>query len=398
MLEIKEDKLNRWLDSVERRHEARIRNVIEVTDQEVMEQLGKEETENPDEEALYKYFCQKTPQVFYTLTGFTREEFDRLWAHVSEPFTCPSRGRKGKIAGRDILLILLHYIRRYPRIEEMASIFSFKPSTLQGVITKYIPLMAEALRDAFITPIENADVPYDQKFPECGYVVDATVQEICKPNLDYNIAKQYYSGKHGIYCLKSQVVVNVKGLALHIVTGVNGAMHDKALFDKTKDELIAIMKKHPNQPHKILADKGYQDSSSDILVTPHKGNTADLTREQLMFNQKLGEVRIIVENFFGRLKARYEIMSDTFRGAHETYSAIFVICCALVNFEQIENDHPLRENDGKFYYKLKALVNQKREEKEARKKEKRKQQAKLRKRIFSLVGEEISSSDESESS
>ena len=91
-------------------------------------------------------------------------------------------------------------------------------------------------------------------------------------------------------------------------------------------------------------------------------------------------------------------MSDTFRGAHETYSAIFVICCALVNFEQIENDHPLRENDGKFYYKLKALVNQKREEKEARKKEKRKQQAKLRKRIFSLVGEEISSSDESESS
>ena len=59
MIEIKEEKLNRWLESVERRHEARIQNVIEVTDQEVMERLGREEPEDVDEDALYKYFCEK---------------------------------------------------------------------------------------------------------------------------------------------------------------------------------------------------------------------------------------------------------------------------------------------------------------------------------------------------
>ena len=387
MIEIKGEKLNKWLDAVQRRYDARIRDITAITDREVMERLGVEEDENPKEDVLYSRLCEQQGSAFYTLTGFTKDEFDKLFLHVEDALTNTGRGRKGKISPRDILLMILHYFRRYPRIEEASGVFKIKPSTFQGLLSRYIPILADILKKIFIDQVSTADLPYDQDFPDCRYVVDATVQQISKPFKDFDKAKEYFSGKHYLYCLKSQVIVNIKGLALHIATGFKGSIHDKKLFDLKLPEFEAIINKHPDEPKKILADKGYQEPNSQILVTPFKGSTTDLTRDQLQFNQKLGSVRIIIENFFGRLKSRYEIMSNKYRGSHESYEDIFTICCALVNFEQIEIDHPLRSSDGSFYQKLEASLMIKKEEKIAKEREKRRQQARHRRKIFSIIGD-----------
>lgn len=182
-------------------------------------------------------------------------------------------------------------------------------------------------------------------------------------------------------------------MAVSIVTSIRGAKHDYNVFKKSRKQLAALFDKHPDQPHKILGDKGYQNSESDILVTPYKGNTADLTREQLIFNQNLGQVRIIVENFFGRLKSRYEIMSSVFRGGRETYENYFIICCALVNFEQIVCDHPLREDDSIFYKKMLVTMERKIKEREEEKNKKKKKQALRRKKIFKRFGMNFSNSN-----
>ena len=163
--------------------------------------------------------------------------------------------------------------------------------------------MAQALKEDFIDAIATQAPTYHQNFPECGYIVDATVQEINKPSLSFDVAKEYYSGKHSLYCLKSQVIVNVQGLAVFIASSIKGSIHDKLVFDQCLDEFKKILALHPEAPAKILADKGYQDNNSEVLVNPYKGNSTTLEREQLTFNQKLGEVRIIVENFFGSLGA-----------------------------------------------------------------------------------------------
>ena len=381
MIEFKEEKMSKLLENLKMKQEARMQKISEITDQEIMEQLGREEPEEIEQDVIFAYLC-KNPESFYTLCGFTKDEFEKLFEHLSDSLTNAGRGRKAKISPRDILLVVLYYIRRYPRVEEASSMFSLKPSTLQGIITKYIPIIADVMNKTFILQMTEMDIPYDQRFPDCGYVVDATVQEINKPGINFEEAKQYFSGKHYLYCLKSQVTVNIKGLAVHIVTGIKGATHDKKVFDDSLKELKEIINKHPDAPGKIIADKGYQETGSDILVTPFKGNSALLTREQLVFNQKLGEVRIIVENFFGRLKSRYEIMSSKYRGCHELYSNIFILCCALVNFEQIAIDHPLRESDSRFYQKFQTSIQIKIKEDKEKRKHKRKQQAKLRRKIY----------------
>lgn len=393
MIVIREDRLNRYSETSQARHERRIQDIIDITDQEVMDRLGTEEPEDIEKDVLYRHFQHNSENLF-AFTGFTQDEFEKIWDHVAEEFMTSKKGRKQKISPKDILLILLNYIRRYPRIEEQCAIFSLKPSTLENIIAKYIPLMAKALKQDLIDAVANQAPTYHQNFPECGYIVDATVQEINKPSLSFDVAKEYYSGKHDLYCLKSQLIVNVQGLAVFIASSIKGSIHDKLVFDQCLDDFKKILALHPQSPAKILADKGYQDNHSEVLVTPYKGNSATLTREQLTFNQKLGEVRIIVENFFGRLKSRYEIMEKRYRGSHEMYSDIFTICCALVNFEQIECNHPLRERDRHFYLRLLVELQRKQEEKRTMQAERRRQQAARRMRIYSR-GPGVNSSDES---
>ena len=223
--------LGKYITRVKEQEQERAQKIADVTDKEVAELTDDEISEDGEPDTLYQKMSTN-PSDFYTLTGFSVGEFDKLYEHVSEKFTINGRGRKSSISKRDILFILLHYLRRYTRIEEASAIFGIKTTTLENIIQKYIPLLAEVLKHDFIDNVAEEDVTYDQRFPECGYVVDATVQRIYKPFTGYAEAKKFFSRKHGIYCLKSQVVVNIKGLAVSIFTSIRGAKHDYKVFKK----------------------------------------------------------------------------------------------------------------------------------------------------------------------
>ena len=191
MIEVRHTVIDKYIELMRLRHERRIQDIIDITDQEVMERLGVEEDDIIETDVLYKHFTDKR-ESFFALTGFTIDEFDKLWPHVEQKLSSPGKGRKSKISPKDILIIILHYLRRYPRVEEQASIFSLKPSTLQNIISKYLPLMAQALKHDFIDVIAEEELVYAQNFPECAFVVDATVQEINKPSLSFDSAKEYF--------------------------------------------------------------------------------------------------------------------------------------------------------------------------------------------------------------
>lgn len=145
-------------------------------------------------------------------------------------------------------------------------------------------------------------------------------------------------------------------MAVHVVSGIEGSKHDKLVFDDSIDDFIEKVRDfHKDEPLLIIGDKGYQEPNSQILVTPKKGTYFDLTPEELLNNEKLSKIRIIVENFFGRLKSRYRIFGDQYRGCHISYESIFNKCCTLINYE-ILTDHPLRKEDHDFFLRHRAIV------------------------------------------
>ena len=323
--------------------------IMEIPQAEV-DELEQEQEQDAVKDGIFEILSQNE-HVFYNMTGFNTTEFAILSAILIPHLESNGRGRKRTLLPNDIITLLLYYFRHYPRYEDINSLFGIPESTFKGILTTYLPKIKEVLEHEFIIKYRaDCDVTYDQDFPECGFAVDATVQEILVPSRSFEYAKQFYSQKHKIYCLKSQVIVTLKGVAVHVVTGIKGSVHDKKVFDESIDDFTneVINPRIDDIPSKILGDKGYQDKNSDILITPYKGEPRTLERQQRIFNEKLGKIRVIVENFFGRLKIRYGVIRDPFRGDQSIYPMLFITCCALVNFEITVCDHPLRQ-EFKYY-------------------------------------------------
>ena len=72
-----------------------------------------------------------------------------------------------------------------------------------------------------------------------------------------------------------------------------------------------------------------------------------MNHTETRLNKKIGSVRIICENFYGRMKNLWGASRLKFRGDLSGYDDLNDICVALTNYH-IEL-HPLRKNDGAFY-------------------------------------------------
>jgi hypothetical protein len=189
-------------------------------------------------------------------------------------------------------------------------------SRQKQTLYRHIRLLIERVFDNLITRYitfhANLPFPGRDEFPECGLIVDATVQKRPQPAGPIPNGKEYFSGKHHIHCLKSQVIISRAGVAVHIVAGVPGAKHDFQLFREHLSSLEEFIDLHRDEPCHILADKGYighVDSETVHLVTPHKPAAGHyLTQEQIQENYVLSQHRVLVENYFGRLSVKFHIL------------------------------------------------------------------------------------------
>jgi hypothetical protein len=117
---------------------------------------------------------------------------------------------------------------------------------------------------------------------------------------------------------------------------VEDSVHDLEIFRRILNNLYRLLEDHPNEPTKILADKGYigfNDSPLVRLVTPHKKpQHGFLSDAQARSNQRLSSARVVVENYFGRLATRFHFMVRRWGFDAAFYPLVFGICCALANY------------------------------------------------------------------
>jgi len=104
-------------------------------------------------------------------------------------------------------------------------------------------------------------------------------------------------------------------------------------------------------PHQwaVLVDKGYQGAANQIraIVPTKRPINGTLTAEQTRRNDGLSTERVVVENFYGRLKAHWKMLREVFRWDLFCFDAVATICFALTNYHILR--HPLRSSDTVFY-------------------------------------------------
>ncbi len=288
----------------------------------------------------------RRPGMFHTFTGLTPEKFNRIYAQLEQQYpqyeqkrlTRKERkreigaGRPFKLQLKERMLMLLMYYRLYITYVLLEYLFDLDQSNVCRDITLVEPVLKTCIpipekmtkRTRKIGTIEELL----ELFPEMKAFLDTTEQEIPRPK-NKRRRKNYYSGKKKKHTVKTQIMVNKKGLILHKTKHRKGKQHDYDLFKKTGPP--------PIPPEvEIGVDLGYFGIEKDypklnVNIPVKKPKKKELTPKEKRYNKKQRKARVIVEHAISRMK-KFRIMGDEFRNRLKRYDSMTSIVCGLVNF------------------------------------------------------------------
>lgn len=131
-----------------------------------------------------------------------------------------------------------------------------------------------------------------------------------------------------------------------------GSYHDKKVWDLSGAETFCRLPVNRDEPgiirhYQLLADGGYQGIAYPEVIMSHRRprsvrgeQRTQLSAIQIAFNRKLPSDRILVENFFSRLKGVFGILYSRYRCGVNSMETLVHICVALTNY--LIERHPLR--------------------------------------------------------
>ena len=177
-------------------------------------------------------------------------------------------------------------------------------------------------------------------FPQCVGAIDGCHIPIAAPELNHT---DYYNRK-GWYSMIIQAIVDHDYLFRDVCVGWAGSVHNARVFANsliykkiTEQDLLSVEPRTilgKQIPVCIIGDSAYPLNT--WLLKPFSGNSS-LSPEQKCFNYRLSRARIVVENAFGRLKARWRrLMKRNMHTAH--IPTVISACCILHNMCEIHGE------------------------------------------------------------
>ena len=176
---------------------------------------------------------------------------------------------------------------------------------------------------------------------QCAGAIDGSHVPVTPPALNHT---DYYNRK-GWYSVLIQAVVDHKYLFRDICVGWPGSVHDarvlvnSAVYKKaSRRELMsgnAIRLNGTDVPLFLVGDSAYP--LCEWLMKPFPFN-ASLSPAQRSFNYHLSRSRIVTENAFGRLKARWRRLYKRNDMNINKVPCVVTTCCILHNICELHNE------------------------------------------------------------
>ncbi|KAJ6227052.1 hypothetical protein M0813_10205 [Anaeramoeba flamelloides] len=298
---------------------------------------NQDEEEEIEENRITILKCQRLNKyiLFHNICRFTFDQFDDIWNQLKDHMPeSRYKGRRYKLlTKKDHLFMLITYLSHGCSYKALEKQFGMDKSWICRLIHRLLLHLHPFFEKQFITPV---DFDYEKNmhtcpdFPDVVGAIDVTTIKIEKPSRNW---KEYYSYKHSYHCFKAQLFVTLRGRVIDIVSGIKGAVHDITIAKQSKLEQM-VKTNDPNFSYGFLCDRGYvglQHKIPSAVICKKKPRGRQLSEEDQLFNKKLSYHRQIVENFFGRLKSKYQILNKLYRYDHKYFVPMFNICCALTN-------------------------------------------------------------------
>ena len=267
-------------------------------------------------------FKNDYPNSLRDLTGFDENDITEIVQVCGNVLDDNGRGRRTQLSTEDKIFYLLIFMHTNDPLTMISRILNISPQQYERIITTTAQRIANILM-AHYAPTTNQFPRNGRRFnhfPNALGAVDSTLIPTVRPK-NRDAMRNRYSAKHKKHGCKLQVCVNASGLCIHHFFCMNARVHDiNVLRLSHAITFFAYQEQFGNQIRirhfPLLFDKGYTGITNDmpdaivVIWNPPNGH---LNQDQEVFNQNVESDRVIVENYFARLKMKFLIFHSMFR-------------------------------------------------------------------------------------
>ena len=285
----------------------------------------------------------------------TKEDFLHLVDQLRIDIQPDENAIRDSLPPEKKVAITLYYLKDQGSYLMTCNAFGVGKSTLSSVIKDVCRAINRRVGPNYLKlPTTNEEMSnlieaFHKKFglPQVFGCVDGTHIPIRQPTenpQDYFCYKMKYS-------LNCQAVCDHKGRFLNVEIKWPGSVHDARVFSNSdincmfQKKLIPMMLKEllPGEdevPPVILADPAYP-----LLPNVMKEHACCTKNEEVIFNEMLRSARNQIECAFGRLKARWRILTRPMDIKLDDLPTVIYACFVLHNYCEIKSNNNCMNDD-----------------------------------------------------
>ncbi|XP_068907626.1 putative nuclease HARBI1 [Tenebrio molitor] len=302
---------------------------------------------------VFKELRVEDPASFKNFSRMSAKTFDILLQKIEPFIKREDTIFRESISSRTRLLVTLRYLATGESFQSLSYYFRISVPSLSLLIPETTEAIYNTLKKEYLkTPTTEQEWLVIAKrfwtqwnFPNCLGALDgkhiAFRARKCDGSLYYN-----YKGFHSIVLM---ALVDADYNFLYVDVGCNGRISDGGVFSNST-LCTAIQKNTLNFPQAttfpqsaksapfvIVADDAFRLSTHIMKPWGQRSNTM-----AKIFNYRLSRARRVVENAFGILANRFQVLQKEIKLSVDKVQQITLTCCLLHNF--------IKAKDGKIFY------------------------------------------------
>lgn len=249
------------------------------------------------------------------MVGFDSSELAEIFMIVKGSLVGRSvvgTGKKGMIDEKDKLVIFLSYVRQSMTSRSLALEFGFKKAYLSTLIPNIQQRLENFVENIMAEIINNyaTNRVHFESFPNCFLATDCSLINHPPPGklASYDEQKNYFSAKHGRYGYKVLAMISAQGFCIYSSPLFKGSIHDIEMLREVEKDVKKVWIEGTD----IMSDSAFIGNLPFSMIVPFKQPIHGvLSREHDEFNLTVARERVLIENFFGRLKVKWPIIEKT---------------------------------------------------------------------------------------
>ena len=271
------------------------------------------------------------PERFFRMTGETPHSLTRilndLLAHMQTRSPHHRRRSRGFILNaKNRLLMVFVWLREYPTLDVLATMFNVSTQTVSLDIHFIVPILWRYFRDEVRWPSidewRNLCGTWES-MPNVVGALDGTLTQINRPLAEPQ--HEFYSGKARFHCLSTQIVIDCTGKIRYLQSGFLGSQNDAGQFRDMPDIGPGEDLNFPEDCY-LLADKIYPNTPP--LITPFRRNQMDGPGERHFFNHIHSSYRVTAEHTISYFKT-FAAVKGVYRHQRHLMPVVADICASL---------------------------------------------------------------------